>query len=158
MVGQTGRVFGLAPQKDWAVNKPAQLQKVLDIYAGIASSAGASIADVIVIGGAAGIEKASQAIVPVTTGRGDATEEHTDAGSFAHLEPRADGFRNYVETEFAVSPEEMMLDKAQLLDLTPAEMTALVGGLRSLASAQQVMVYGVMATASITSGSKHCWI
>ena len=130
--GANGARIRLAPQKDWAVNKPAQLQNVLDTYASIASATGASMADVIVISGAAGIEKASQASVPVTTGRGDASEDHTDVNSFAHLEPRADGFRNYVETEFAVSPEEMMLDKAQLLDLTPAEMTVLVGGLRSL--------------------------
>jgi catalase-peroxidase len=130
--GANGARIRLAPQKDWAINKPDQLSRVLAVYETIAAEHNASVADVIVIGGAAGIEQASGADVAVTTGRGDASEEHTDAESFAHLEPRADGFRNYVESEFAVSPEEMMLDKAQLMDLTPAEMTALVGGMRSL--------------------------
>ena len=130
--GANGARIRLAPQKDWAVNKPDQLAKVLGVYGPVASSHKASIADVIVIGGAVAIETASGADVPVTTGRGDAGEEHTDADSFAPLEPRADGFRNYIETEFAVSPEEMMLDKAQLLGLTPVEMTVLVGGMRSL--------------------------
>jgi len=130
--GANGARIRLAPQKGWAVNNPAQLAKVLNVYAGIADSTGASMADIIVLGGAAGIEKASKANVPVTTGRGDATQDHTDLDSFAVLEPRADGFRNYLEKEFAVSPEELMLDKAQLLGLTPAEMTVLVGGMRSL--------------------------
>ncbi|MGC6517798.1 MAG: catalase/peroxidase HPI [Candidatus Puniceispirillaceae bacterium] len=130
--GANGARIRLAPMKDWQANKPEQLAHVLSVYEGIAESHGASMADVIVIGGAAGIEMATSAIVPVTTGRGDASAEHTDAESFAYLEPRADGFRNYSETIFAVSPEEMMLDKAQLLELTPAEMTVLVGGLRSL--------------------------
>ena len=130
--GANGARIRLAPQKDWAVNKPAQLSKVLAVYEGIAASTGASIADVIIIGGAAGIEQACNASVPVSTGRGDASQEHTDVESFAYLEPRADGFRNYCEKEFGVSPEEMMLDKAQLLGLTPAEMTVLVGGMRSL--------------------------
>ena len=130
--GANGARIRLAPMKDWAVNKPAQLSKVLGVYEGIASAHGASMADVIVLGGAAGIESACSATVAVSTGRGDASEDHTDAASFAHLEPRADGFRNYSEKEFAVSPEEMMLDKAQLLELTPAEMTVLVGGMRAL--------------------------
>ena len=130
--GANGARIRLAPQKGWAVNKPDQLARVLGVYESIAASSKASIADVIVIGGAVGIEKASGSDVPVTTGRGDAKQEQTDADSFAHLEPRADGFRNYIETEFAVSPEEMMLDKAQLLGLTPVEMTVLAGGLRSL--------------------------
>ena len=130
--GANGARIRLAPMNGWAVNKPDQLSKVLGVYEGIASANGASMADVIVIGGAAGIEMACDATVPVTTGRGDASEEHTDAASFAHLELRADGFRNYQEKDFAVSPEEMMLDKAQLLELTPAEMTVLVGGMRSL--------------------------
>jgi catalase-peroxidase len=122
----------LAPQNNWAANKPDQLAKVLGVYEGIASANNASIADVIVIGGAAGVEMASGVEVAVSTGRGDATQDATDQDSFAYLEPRADGFRNYSEKEFAVSPEEMMLDKAQLLDVTPVEMTALVGGLRSM--------------------------
>ena len=130
--GANGARIRLAPQKGWAVNRPAQLAKVLNIYVDIADAHNASVADVIVIGGAAGIEQASQAKVPVTTGRGDASQDQTDLDSFAVLEPRADGFRNYVEKEFAVSPEEMLLDKAQLLNLTPAEMTVLVGGLRAL--------------------------
>ena len=130
--GANGARIRLAPMNGWAVNKPDQLTKVLGMYEGIASAHGASMADVIVIGGAAGIEMACDATVPVTTGRGDASEDHTDADSFAHLEMRADGFRNYLEKDFAVSPEEMMLDKAQLLELTPAEMTVLVGGMRSL--------------------------
>ena len=130
--GANGARIRLAPMKDWQANKPAQLAKVLDVYEGIASANGASLADVIVIGGAAGIEMASSATVPVSTGRGDASAEHTDAESFAYLEPRSDGFRNYNEKIFAVSPEEMMLDKAQLLTLTPAEMTVLVGGMRAL--------------------------
>ena len=130
--GANGARIRLAPMKDWQANKPAQLAKVLEVYEAIASSNSASMADVIVIGGAAGIEMASSQTVSVSTGRGDATAEHTDAESFAHLEPRADGFRNYSEKIFAVSPEEMMLDKAQLLELTPAEMTVLVGGMRSL--------------------------
>ena len=130
--GANGARIRLAPQKGWAVNKPAQLAKVLNIYVDIADAHNASVADVIVIGGAAGIERASSAKVPVTTGRGDASQDQTDLDSFAVLEPRADGFRNYIEKEFAVSPEEMLLDKAQLLNLTPAEMTVLVGGLRAL--------------------------
>ena len=130
--GANGARIRLAPMKDWQANKPEQLSKVISVYEAIAAEHGASVADVIVIGGAAGIEKASSATVSVTTGRGDATEEQTDADSFSYLEPRVDGFRNYAEKEFAVSPEEMMLDKAQLLELTPSEMTVLVGGLRSL--------------------------
>ncbi|MHA2251624.1 MAG: catalase/peroxidase HPI [Candidatus Kariarchaeaceae archaeon] len=130
--GANGARIRLAPQKDWAANKPEELTKVLDVYSGIANDTGASIADVIVIGGAVGIERASTVSVDVTTGRGDASQEQTDITSFAFLEPRADGFRNYCEKEYAVSPEEMMLDKAQLLGLTPVEMTVLVGGLRAM--------------------------
>ena len=130
--GANGARIRLAPMNGWAVNKPDQLSKVLGIYDAIASSHNASVADVIVLGGAAGIEMASGQNVAVSTGRGDATQEHTDVESFAHLEARADGFRNYSETVFAVSPEEMMLDKAQLLQLTPAEMTVLVGGMRAM--------------------------
>ena len=128
--GANGARIALAPQRTWAVNKPEKLDAVLDVYSSIASEHNASLADVIVIGGAIGIGRASTQVVDVTTGRGDATQEDTDIGSFNLLEPRADGFRNYCEKEFAVSPEEMMLDKAQLLGLTPAEMTVLVGGLR----------------------------
>jgi len=130
--GANGARIRLAPQKDWPANNPEQLSSVLEVYSAIAEETGASIADVIVIGGAAGIESLSDATVAVTTGRGDATQEQTDVDSFAYLEPKADGFRNYCEKEFAVSPEEMMVDKAQLLGLTPPEMTALVGGLRAM--------------------------
>ena len=130
--GANGARIRLAPQKDWDVNKPQQLAKVLAAYEVVAAQTGASVADVILIAGAMAIEKASGAKVPVTTGRGDTTQEMTDVDSFALLEPRADGFRNYCEKEFAVSPEEMMLDKAQLLGLSPKEMTVLVAGLRSL--------------------------
>jgi catalase-peroxidase len=130
--GANGARIRLAPQKDWAANNPEQLSKVLDAYSSIAKETGASIADIIVIGGAVGIERASTVSVDVTTGRGDATQEQTDVDSFALLEPRAAGFRNYCEKEFAVSPEEMMLDKAQLLGFTPTEMTVLVGGLRAM--------------------------
>jgi len=130
--GANGARIRLAPQKDWQANNPEQLSKVLDVYEGISEETGASIADVIVIAGALGIENLSDASVAVTTGRGDASQEQTDVDSFTYLEPKADGFRNYVEKEFAVSPEEMMLDKAQLLGLTPPEMTVLVGGLRAM--------------------------
>ena len=130
--GATGARIALAPQKDWEVNKPEQLARVLDVYRSIVAEHGASLSDVIVIGGAVGVEMASGTSVPVTTGRGDATQENTDVDSFNLLKPRADGFRNYCEKPFAVSTEEMMLDKAQLLGLTPVEMTVLVAGMRSM--------------------------
>ena len=131
--GANGARIRLQPQKDWEVNKPEELSKVLGIYELIAFSQGVSIADVIVIGGAVGIEKAGGQKVDVTTGRGDASQENTDINSFNLLRPRACGFRNYSEKEFAVSPEEIMLDKAQLLGLNPVEMTLLIGGMRSIA-------------------------
>ena len=131
--GANGARIRLQPQKDWEVNKPEELSKVLGIYEQIAFSQGVSIADVIVIGGAVGIEKAGGQKVDVTTGRGDASQENTDVDSFNLLRPRACGFRNYSEKEFAVSPEEIMLDKAQLLGLSPVEMTLLIGGMRSMA-------------------------
>ena len=131
--GANGSRIRLQPQKDWEVNKPEELSKVLGIYEQIAFSQGVSIADVIVIGGAVGIEKAGGQKVDVTTGRGDASQENTDINSFNLLRPRACGFRNYSEKEFAVSPEEIMLDKAQLLGLSPVEMTLLIGGMRSMA-------------------------
>lgn len=130
--GANGARIRLAPQKNWEVNNPSQLASVLAVYEQIAADTGASIADIIIIGGAVGIEMASGASVDVTTGRGDATQENTDIDSFELLKPRACGFRNYSEKEFAVSPEEIMLDKAQLLGLTPVEMTVLVGGLRAM--------------------------
>ena len=130
--GANGARIRLAPQKDWAANKPEQLTRVLGVLEGIAADTGASVADVIVLAGNVGIEQASGTSVPFTPGRGDATQEQTDLESFAVLEPFADGFRNYQKTGFTVSPEQMMLDKAQLLGLTAPEMTVLVGGMRAL--------------------------
>jgi catalase-peroxidase len=130
--GANGSRIRLAPQKDWEANKPEQLSKVLGIYENISSDTGASVADVIVLGGNVGIEMATGSKVPFTLGRGDATQEQTDAESFAVLEPHSDGFRNFHKSGVNVSPEEMMLDKAQLLNLTAPEMTVLVGGMRSL--------------------------
>ena len=130
--GANGARIRLAPQKDWEANKPEQLSKVLSIYEKIASDSGASIADVIVLGGNVGIEKASGLEVPFTPGRGDATQEQTDVESFEVLEPVADGFRNYLSSQSDIPAEEMMLDKSQLLGLTAPEMTVLLGGMRSL--------------------------
>ena len=130
--GANGARIRLAPQKDWEVNKPEQLARVLGVLEGIAADTGVSVADVIVLAGNVGIEQASGASVPFTPGRGDATEEQTDIESFAVLEPVADGFRNYKNTESTGNPEEMMLDKAQLLGLTAPEMAVLVGGMRAL--------------------------
>ena len=130
--GANGARIALEPQCSWEVNKPDQLQRILDIYKEIAENYNASLADVIVIGGAVGLERATGESIKVHTGRGDATQENTDVESFDLLKPQADGFRNYCEKEFAVSPEELMLDKAQLLGLSPVEMTVLYGGLRCL--------------------------
>ena len=130
--GANGARIRLSPQKDWAANKPEQLAKVLSVLSGIASAHGASVADTIVLAGNVGIEMASGVEVPFNPGRGDATEEQTDASSFAVLEPVSDGFRNFLLKNYTVSPEEMMLDKAQLLGLSAPEMTVLVGGLRSM--------------------------
>ncbi|MFL2543424.1 MAG: catalase/peroxidase HPI [Alphaproteobacteria bacterium] len=130
--GANGARIRLEPQRSWEVNKPDQLNKVLGILEGIASETGASIADVIVLAGNVGIEKASGKTVPFTPGRGDATQEHTDVESFAVLEPEADGFRNYLKKNFTVTPEEFLLDKAHLLELTAPEMTVLMGGMRAL--------------------------
>ena len=130
--GANGARIRLAPQKDWEANKPDQLARVLSVLEPIAADSGASIADVIVLAGTVAIEQTSGVSVPFTPGRGDASQDQTDIESFAVLEPAADGFRNYQKTDFTVSPEEMMLDKAQLLGLTAPEMTVLVGGLRAL--------------------------
>tara|TARA_B110000908_G_scaffold172043_1_gene237265 strand:- start:2194 stop:4317 length:2124 start_codon:yes stop_codon:yes gene_type:complete len=130
--GANGARIRLAPQKDWEVNQPEKLAKVLGLYEQIAKEHNTSVADVIVTAGAVGIEKASGQKVAVTKGRGDATQESTDIDSFDLLKPKACGFRNYSEKEFAVSPEEILLDKAQLLGLTPTEMTVLVGGMRAM--------------------------
>ena len=130
--GANGARIRLEPQKNWEVNKPNQLSKVLSTLEDIASETRASVADVIVLAGNVGIEKASGKSVPFTPGRGDATQEHTDVESFAVLEPEADGFRNYLKKNFTVTPEELMLDRAHLLGLTAPEMTVLVGGMRAL--------------------------
>ena len=130
--GANGARIRLSPQKDWAANKPEQLAKVLSVLGDIASAHGASVADTIVLAGNVGIEMASGVEVPFNPGRGDATDEQTDADSFAVLEPVSDGFRNFLLKNYTVSPEEMMLDKAQLLGLSAPEMTVLVGGLRSM--------------------------
>ena len=130
--GANGARIRLAPQKDWKANKPEQLSRVLNILEPIAKETGASVADVIVLAGNVGVEKASGASVPFSPGRGDATNEQTDAESFEALEPYSDGFRNYHNDDFSVNAENMLLDKSQLLGLTAPEMTVLVGGMRSL--------------------------
>ena len=130
--GANGARIRLAPQKDWEANKPEQLSKVLEIYESIAQESGASIADVIILAGNVGIEKATGVEVPFTPGRGDATQEQTDADSFEYLEPLSCAFRNYHRSGLSVSAEEIMLDKSQLLGLTAPEMTVLIGGMRSL--------------------------
>ena len=130
--GANGSRIRLNPQINWEVNKPKQLQKVLAVFENISKEFDVSVADVIIIGGAVGIEIASGSYVKVTTGRGDATQEDTDIDSFNLLKPKACGFRNYSEKEFSVSPEELMLDKAQLLGLSTVELTVLYGGLRSI--------------------------
>ncbi len=130
--GANGARIRLLPQKNWAVNNPNALNSILASYETIAVQHQCSVADVIILGGAVGIEISSGHTVPTTTGRGDASQESTDIESFDLLQPRACGFRNYTEKEFAVSPEEILLDKAQLLGLTPVEMTVLVGGMRAM--------------------------
>ena len=140
--GANGGRIRLAPQKDWDVNQPAQLAKVLGVLEGIQSEFNqsgktVSMADLIVLAGSAAVEKAAKdaghdVSVPFTPGRGDATQEQTDVEGFAVLEPEADGFRNYAKANFTVSAEEMLVDRAQLLTLTAPEMTVLVGGLRVL--------------------------
>ena len=143
--GANGARIRLAPQKDWEVNQPAQLAKVLKTLEGIQSAFNSSqsgdkkvsLADLIVLAGCAGVEQAvksagHEVTVPFTPGRMDASQEQTDAASFAVLEPIADGFRNYQKTRYAVSAEELLVDKAQLLTLTAPEMTVVVGGMRVL--------------------------
>ena len=130
--GANGARIRLAPQKDWEVNKPEQLAKVLASYQGISDDTGVSIADIIVLAGNIAIEKASGMEVPFTPGRGDASDDQTDPESFEYLEPLSDAFRNYHRSGLSVTAEEMMLDKAQLLGLTAPEMTVLLGGMRSL--------------------------
>ncbi|TVP57616.1 MAG: catalase/peroxidase HPI [Halomonadaceae bacterium] len=155
--GANGARIRLAPQKDWAVNEPAKLAEVLKVYEGIkaefdgAQSGGKkiSLADLIVLGGCAAVEKAAKdgghsVQVPFTPGRTDATQEQTDEESFAVLEPVSDGFRNYQKKQYSVSAEEMLVDKAQLLTLTAPEMTVLVGGLRVLDANYKQSQHGVL--------------
>jgi catalase-peroxidase len=135
--GANGARIRLAPQKDWAGNEPERLGKVLGVLEPIAADSGASLADVIVLAGNVGLEQAARAAgfdvtVPFAPGRGDATDEMTDAESFAYLEPVADGYRNWLKKDYVVSPEELLLDRTQLLGLTAPEMTVLVGGMRVL--------------------------
>ncbi|QKU55748.1 catalase/peroxidase HPI [Vibrio cholerae] len=135
--GANGARIRLAPQKDWQGNEPARLGKVLAVLEKIAAESGISIADTIVLAGNVGIEQAAKAAgvnvtVPFAPGRGDATLEQTDVDSFEVLEPLADGFRNWQKKHYVVTPEEMLLDKAQLLRLTAPEMTVLIGGMRVL--------------------------
>jgi catalase-peroxidase len=154
--GANGARIRLAPQRDWEVNEPEQLAKVLAILAGIQSAfngaqAGGkrvSLADLIVLGGCAAIEQAAQnagyaVTVPFTPGRTDASQEQTDVVSFAVLEPKADGFRNYQKAKYAVKAEELLLDRAQLLTLTAPEMTVLVGGMRALGANYGKSQHGV---------------
>jgi catalase-peroxidase len=154
--GANGARIRLKPQKDWVVNQPAQLAKVLKIIEGIQSAFNGaqsgekkvSLADLIVLAGCAGIEQAAKnagknVTVPFTPGRMDASQEQTDVESFAVLEPVADGFRNYLKTKFSVSAEELLVDRAQLLTLTAPEMTVLVGGMRALFTNFGQTRYGV---------------
>ena len=154
--GANGARIRLAPQKDWAVNQPAQLARVLAALEGVKAAfegtgKRVSLADLIVLGGCAAVEQAAKAAghavtVPFTPGRTDATQAQTDVESFAVLEPQADGFRNYLAADFTVSPEEMLIDRAQLLTLSAPEMTVLVGGLRVLGANAGGAAHGVFTT------------
>lgn len=146
--GANGARIRLEPQRNWVGNEPERLQKVLDALEPIAEQFGISVADTIVLAGNVGIEQAAKQAgmditVPFTPGRGDATAEQTDGESFDYLEPLADGYRNFLKKEYAVSPEEMMLDKTQLLGLTAAEMTTLVGGMRAMGTNHGGTKHGV---------------
>ncbi len=146
--GANGARIRLAPQKDWEGNEPARLAKVLAAYEKIATETGASVADVIVLGGNVGLEQAIKAAgfsaeVPFAPGRGDATQAQTDVESFEVLEPLHDGFRNWQKKDYVVQPEEMLLDRAQLLGLTAPEMTVLIGGMRVLGANHGGSQHGV---------------
>ncbi len=146
--GANGARIRLAPQKDWEGNEPARLSKVLSVLEPIANEFGISVADTIVLAGNVGVEQAVKNAgmnisVPFTPGRGDATDEMTDAESFEPLEPLADGYRNWLKKDYVVSPEELMLDRTQLMGLTAHEMTCLVGGMRVLGTNHGGTVHGV---------------
>jgi catalase-peroxidase len=146
--GANGARIRLAPQKDWEGNEPERLARVLSVLEPIAAETGASVADTIVLAGNVGIETAAKAAgfdieVPFSPGRGDATDEMTDAESFEPLEPVSDGFRNWLKKDYVVSPEELMLDRTQLLGLTAPEMAVLVGGMRVLGANHGGAKHGV---------------
>ncbi|PKQ11211.1 MAG: catalase/peroxidase HPI [Alphaproteobacteria bacterium HGW-Alphaproteobacteria-1] len=146
--GANGARIRLAPQKDWEGNEPARLARVLAALEPIAAETGASVADVIVLAGNVGVEQAAKAAgfdieVPFAPGRGDASDEMTDADSFSVLEPLADGFRNWLKTDYVVQPEEMLLDRAQLMGLTGPEMTCLLGGMRVMGTNHGGTAHGV---------------
>ena len=147
--GANGARIRLAPQKDWEGNEPARLSKVLSVLEPIADEFGISIADIIVLAGNVGIEKAIEKAglnieVPFAPGRGDATEDMTDEESFEYLEPLADGFRNWLKKDYVVSPEELMLDRTQLMGLTAPEMAVLIGGLRVIGTNHNDTKHGVL--------------
>ena len=146
--GANGGRIRLAPQKDWHANEPKRLSKVLVALQPIAESHGASLADTIVLAGNVAVESAAKQAgvdvkVPFTAGRGDASETQTDVESFEVLEPLHDGFRNYVKESYDTPPEELLLDRAQLMGLTAVEMTALVGGMRVLGANFEGSQHGV---------------
>ena len=146
--GANGARIRLAPQNNWEGNEPTRLAKVLAVYEKIAADSGASVADVIVLAGNVGIEQAAKAAgvkvdVPFAAGRGDASQAQTDVESFEPLEPLADGFRNWLKADFVVKPEELLLDRAQLMGLTAAEMTVLLGGMRVLGTNHAGSKHGV---------------
>ncbi|WP_421224084.1 catalase/peroxidase HPI [Aeromonas enteropelogenes] len=146
--GANGARIRLAPQKDWPGNEPERLARVLAVYDKLAAECGVSVADLIVLGGNLGIEQAAQAAgvtvnVPFSPGRGDASQDQTDVDSFAVLEPLADGFRNWLKQDYVVTPEELLLDRAQLMGLTAHEMTVLVGGMRVLGTNHGGTQHGV---------------
>ncbi len=147
--GANGARIRLAPQKDWEGNEPERLARVLSVLEPIAAESGASVADVIVLAGNLGIEQAAKAAgfeieVPFAPGRGDATQEMTDIDSFDVLEPIADGYRNWLKKDYAVTPEELMLDRTQLMGLTAPEMTVLVGGMRAMGTNHGGTRHGVL--------------
>ncbi len=153
--GANGARIALEPQRSWAVNNPTRLERVLEVLRAIGANSGTriSLADVIVLAGNVGVEKAAEAAgtsvsVPFTPGRVDATQDQTDVGSFAYLEPRADGFRNYVAPTETIDAEQLLIDKANLLGLTAPEMTVLVGGLRALGANWDGSSYGVFTDRS----------
>jgi catalase-peroxidase len=146
--GANGARIRLAPQKDWEGNEPERLSRVLAVYEAIAADTGASVADVIVLAGNVGVEQAARAAgveirVPFTPGRGDATAEQTDIESFTPLEPIHDGYRNWLKDDYAVTAEELLLDRTQLMGLTAPEMTVLVGGMRVLGTNHGGTAHGV---------------